>query len=58
LPPETVKPPHIGGGLEEVDVSFSSFLCAREKDIKRFWFFFKRNLKDVSLKKGTKKSFL
>ena len=27
-----VKPPHIGGGLEEVDVSFSSFLCAKEKD--------------------------
>jgi len=27
-----VKPPHIGGGLAGVDVSFSSFLCAREKD--------------------------
>jgi hypothetical protein len=26
-----VKPPHIGGGLEEVDVSFVSFLCAKEK---------------------------
>ena len=28
-----VKSPHIGGDLERVDVSFSSFLCAREKDI-------------------------
>ena len=27
-----VKSPHIGGDLERVDVSFSSFLCAREKD--------------------------
>ena len=27
-----VKPPHIGGGLEEVDVSFASFLCAKEKE--------------------------
>ena len=27
-----VKPSHIGEGLDGVDVSFSSFLCAREKD--------------------------
>jgi len=27
------KPPNIGGGLVGVDVSFSSFLCAKEKDI-------------------------
>ncbi len=28
-----VKPPHIGGGLVGVDVSFRSFLCAIEKDM-------------------------
>ena len=27
-----VKPPHIGGGLVGVDVSFGSFLCARERE--------------------------
>jgi hypothetical protein len=27
-----VEPPHIGGGWERVDVSFASFLCAREKE--------------------------
>ena len=27
-----VKPSHIGEGLVRVDVSFGSFLCAREKE--------------------------
>ena len=27
-----VEPPHIGGGWERVDVSFASFLCAKEKE--------------------------
>ena len=31
-----VKPPHIGGGLERVDVSFASFLCAKEKEEGKF----------------------
>ena len=32
FPQFSVKPPHIGGGLERVDVSFASFLCAKEKE--------------------------
>ncbi len=32
LPRRQLRPPHIGGGSVGVDVSFSSFLCAREKD--------------------------
>ena len=28
----SVKPSHIGEGLEGVDVSFASFLCAKEKE--------------------------
>ncbi|MBR1400280.1 MAG: hypothetical protein IJ562_01660 [Prevotella sp.] len=28
-----VKSPHIGGDLERVDVSFASFLCAKEKEV-------------------------
>jgi len=31
-PQFSVEPPHIGGGRVEVDVSFASFLCAREKE--------------------------
>ncbi|MBR5037404.1 MAG: hypothetical protein IKX65_01595 [Prevotella sp.] len=27
-----LHPPHIGGGLVGVDVSFASFLCAKEKE--------------------------
>ncbi|MBR3647713.1 MAG: hypothetical protein IKN59_04925 [Paludibacteraceae bacterium] len=27
-----VKPSHIGEGLVRVDVSFASFLCAKEKE--------------------------
>ena len=30
-----VEPPHIGGGRERVDVSFASFLCAKEKEGKK-----------------------
>jgi hypothetical protein len=30
-----VKPSHIGEGLEGVDVSFASFLCAKEKEDKK-----------------------
>jgi hypothetical protein len=36
--PESIEPPHIGGGWEGVDVSFSSFLCAKEKDRTFFCF--------------------
>jgi hypothetical protein len=47
--PESIEPPHIGGGWEGVDVSFSSFLCAKEKDRKGqnfllFHFFFYRKI--------------
>ena len=31
-----VKPSHIGEGLVRVDVSFASFLCAKEKEGKKF----------------------
>ena len=31
-----VKPSHIGEGLVRVDVSFASFLCAKEKEGKMF----------------------
>ena len=31
-PQFSVKPSHIGEGLVRVDVSFASFLCAREKE--------------------------
>ena len=31
-----VEPPHIRGGWERVDVSFASFLCAKEKEGKKF----------------------
>jgi hypothetical protein len=34
-----VKPSHIGEGLEGVDVSFASFLCAKEKEGEMFLFF-------------------
>ena len=30
--PESVEPSHIGEGRVRVDVSFASFLCAREKE--------------------------
>ena len=30
-----VEPPHIGGGRKGVDVSFASFLCAKEKEGKK-----------------------
>jgi hypothetical protein len=30
-----VKPSHIGEGLVRVDVSFASFLCAKEKEGKK-----------------------
>ena len=33
-----VEPPHIGGGRKGVDVSFVSFLCAKEKRRKSFVF--------------------
>jgi hypothetical protein len=33
-----VKPSHIGEGLVGVDVSFASFLCAREKEGKKSFF--------------------
>jgi len=33
-----VKPPHIGGGLVGVDVSFVSFLCAKEKSDREIFF--------------------
>ena len=33
-----VEPPHIGGGRVGVDVSFGSFLCAKEKRRKRLLF--------------------
>ena len=33
-----VKPSHIGEGLVGVDVSFASFLCAREKEGRKFLF--------------------
>jgi hypothetical protein len=32
------KSPHIGGDLEEVDVSFVSFLCAKEKSDREVFF--------------------
>jgi hypothetical protein len=32
------KSPHIGGDLEEVDVSFVSFLCAKEKSDREIFF--------------------
>jgi hypothetical protein len=31
-PQFSVKPSHIGEGLVRVDVSFASFLCAKEKE--------------------------
>ncbi len=46
-----VKSPHIGGDLERVDVSFASFLCAKEKEGKKFLFF-------APKKKRNKKIFL
>ena len=36
-----VKPSHIGEGLVRVDVSFASFLCAKEKE-ERICFFDQR----------------
>ena len=32
------KSPHIGGGLVGVDVSFVSFLCAKEKSDREVFF--------------------
>jgi hypothetical protein len=34
-PQFSVEPPHIGGGRKGVDVSFGSFLCAKEKRRKK-----------------------
>ena len=31
-----LHPPHIGGGLVGVDVSFASFLCAKEKEGEKY----------------------
>ena len=31
-PQFSAEPPHIGGGRKGVDVSFASFLCAKEKE--------------------------
>ena len=45
-----VKSPHIGGDLERVDVSFSSFLCAREKDITQQGFRPAKKQNNLSLK--------
>ena len=39
-----VKPSHIGEGLDGVDVSFTSFLCAREKE----------NIKGISIVESEK----
>ena len=38
-PQFSVKPLHIGRGWGKVDVSFASFLCAKEKEGKKFLFF-------------------
>jgi hypothetical protein len=35
-----VKPSHIGEGLVRVDVSFASFLCAKEKEGEKEEFLF------------------
>ena len=37
-PQFSVEPLHIGRGWGKVDVSFASFLCAREKEGKKFLF--------------------
>ena len=37
-----VEPSHIGEGLVRVDVSFASFLCAREKEGEKVCFFSKK----------------
>jgi hypothetical protein len=37
-----VKPSHIGEGLVRVDVSFASFLCAKEKEEVKVCFFTKK----------------
>ena len=44
-----VKPSHIGEGLVRVDVSFASFLCAKEKEGEMFLFFApkKKRVKNV-----------
>ena len=39
-----VKPSHIGEGLEGVDVSFASFLCAKEKEGKSLFLFTKKRI--------------
>ena len=49
-----VEPPHIGGGRVGVDVSFASFLCAKEKEEKKFLL----NLFSAPEKRGKKSLFL
>jgi len=44
-PQFSVEPPHIGGGWERVDVSFASFLCAKEKEDKKVCFFSEKKRK-------------
>ena len=39
-----VKPSHIGEGLVRVDVSFASFLCAREKEEESLFLFTKKRI--------------
>ena len=49
FPRNQLHPLHIGRGLGKVDVSFSSFLCAREKDKQKILLRIRRTKEVVTL---------
>ena len=50
-----VEPPHIGGGRKGVDVSFASFLCAKEKEGKKGFFSLHQRKRGKEVKKYKKR---